>query len=256
MDSVSGTIDMTVRGSWGRDVWIPAYRMLTKCLAEHPAGLLLDLRGLDDPAADSAPLWLTGALHGAHLQPPVTVVACLDAATTLAAKLDRLGARRRMPVFATAPAARSALADRRPLTDQARLRLSPVSTAAAAARRVVSSACTEWGMPAVADRARLVISELVGNAVEHAGTAIDVVVSHRGPAHRTGTHQWSYLHLAVYDRDPRTPVLLAPVYTAPGIPADVRGQGLRIVDAAAQAWGALPTGTGKVVWAMLRDQPA
>ncbi|MBM2616426.1 hypothetical protein JIG36_12745 [Actinoplanes sp. LDG1-06] len=41
----------------------------------------------------------------------------------------------------------------------------------------------------------------------------------------------------------------------PGHGLGRRGYGLRIVDAAARVWGALPTPAGKVVWAVLYDDP-
>jgi hypothetical protein len=62
------------------------------------------------------------------------------------------------------------------------------------------------------------------------------------------------LRLSVRDGDPRLPYLRDP---APGVAGgdqhDGGGQGLRIVDAAATAWGAMPTHDGKLVWATLRD---
>ncbi|GAA0470220.1 hypothetical protein Aca07nite_81350 [Actinoplanes capillaceus] len=244
VDDESWLVELTVRGSWGRPLWLSAYQALHKCLAQHPAGVLLDLHGLDDPGASSAPLWLTAAAQGTRMDPTVRVAASLPVRTRLATRLDLPPAQGMLPVFATVPLARSFLADRRPLTGQMRLRLPPDPSAAVAARQVVSEACTGWGMPRLVPRARIVLSELVVNAAEHAGTPIDVLISRRGP---------DLLHLVVVDGDP----VLPPMPGGDEPPLETllteRGYGLRIVDAAAEAWGAMPTRTGKMVWALLRD---
>ena len=46
-----------------------------------------------------------------------------------------------------------------------------------AARRLVSSTLAEWGAQALDDDARLLVSELVTNAVLHAGTEVDVTLA-------------------------------------------------------------------------------
>jgi hypothetical protein len=88
------------------------------------------------------------------------------------------------------------------------------------------------------------MSELVTNAVEHAGTELTVVVTRRG----------SGLQLAVADGAAEHPRLTKLRRPRRGYPLDERGRGLQTVDATATAWGSLPTPTGKVVWANL--QPA
>ena len=72
--------------------------------------------------------------------------------------------------------------------------------------------------------------ELADNAVRHAGTDILVVASRRGAG----------IQLTVGDDDPRLPVVL----DAP--------HGLHRVHVAATVWGAMPTSTGKIVWALVR----
>ncbi|MDI6104137.1 ATP-binding protein [Actinoplanes sp. NEAU-A12] len=88
-------------------------------------------------------------------------------------------------------------------------------------------------------------SELVVNAVEHAGTDIRVTVSHRGGG----------MHLAVHDGVSR---LSQPRHSQPSTRTDLvtrRGTGLRVVHADADAWGAIPTRGGKIVWAAVRARP-
>lgn len=241
MDHHTGIVELTVRGQWTRKLNVTAYRVVQKCMAEHPAGLALDLRGLDDPHAGSAPLWMTVAAQGGQLQPPVPVIACLSPASRLAGRLRRLGASRQLPIFDTVQLARTAITSHRPTTSQVRLELPPVPASVGHARRIVTAACTEWGMSGLLPRALLVVSELVANAVLHVGGPIDVVISHRGRLRRAATRGTTSLHLAVHDGEARMP------------PPDGHGRGLRLVAVAADGWGHLPTRTGKVVWAILRE---
>ncbi|MEV4347048.1 ATP-binding protein [Actinoplanes sp. NPDC049596] len=234
VDHDTGIVELSVRGRWNRQIWLESYRMLNKCLAGHPAGLVLDLSAFEDPRAGSTSLWLTAAAQGERMEPPVPVVTCL-VAPNLTAGLAR------MPRFASIRSARTAITSHRTMTSQVRLQLQPQPSASAGARQLVTAACEEWGMPMLLPRARLVATELVTNAVRHAGTEIDVVISHRGHLRRPISRRTTYLHLAVYDRNPT-------------LPEPNGGRGLHIIRIATQGWGALPTREGKVVWALLREQ--
>lgn len=114
--------------------------------------------------------------------------------------------------------------------------------AASLARVLVADACLAWRLPELLHPARRVMSELVLNAVEHAGTDVVVTITRRGIG----------LHLAVCDGDPRLPELRVPARVRRGAPLDERGRGLRVVQAAATGWGAVRTPTGKVVWASVQ----
>ena len=243
-DIDTGTIDVAVRGRWGGPFQRWVHRTLAPCLAEHPTGIVIDLHQLDDPRGDSASLWLTARSQGATMHPCVAVVASLPAAAPLTSRLHRAGARRRMPVYSTVRQAHGALAGYEPMGRPLRLHLPPRPVATVVARHAVAEACSRWRLPQLLHHAQMIVSELVTNAARHAGTPIDVIISRRGANARTVG-----LHLAVHDRDPRFPELLpsdaAPAPHQPGL-------GLRIVNAAAHAWGALPTRAGKLVWATVR----
>jgi hypothetical protein len=240
-DVTAGVIEVAMQGRWTPSLRIAAWVAVTKCFVEHPLAVVVDLHGLDDPLAASAPAWWTMGMTGARMAPPVAVVVCRPRATPLAARLNRLGAKRHLPVFATLDEARRAVSTRLPMTDRVQLRLAPRPDAVCRARELTVDACTAWDQPRVRRPAGLVVSELVDNAVRHAGTDIVVTVSRRGAG----------LHLAVNDDDPELPVLPGPASQRPGEPRD-DSHGLRAVHAAAAAWGAIPTDTGKVVWALVR----
>ncbi|MEU8236237.1 ATP-binding protein [Actinoplanes sp. NPDC048967] len=238
-DAAARVLEVAVHGRWTPALRMRAWTAVTKCFVEHPSAVVVDLRDLGDPLAASAPAWWTMAMTGARMVPPVSVVASLPATTALAARLNRLGAKRQLPVFATMPEARVAVTSRLPLTQRVQLHLTPRPEAAGQARALIADVCQAWQQPRLRPRAALIISELVGNAVAHAGTDILATVSRRGNG----------MHLAVTDHDPRLPVLLDQPC---GNPAEVR-HGLQVVHAAATLWGAIPTKTGKVVWAVVRS---
>ncbi|OJF11178.1 hypothetical protein BG844_28135 [Couchioplanes caeruleus subsp. caeruleus] len=112
------------------------------------------------------------------------------------------------------------------------------------ARDLVRQVCRAWDLGQVLHPARLVVSELVANAVTHARTEMLVSISRRGAG----------LHLSVSDRDPQPPQLVDPVSWTVREPGDDWGQGLHLVHRCAAAWGSMPTTDGKVVWATVRHR--
>ncbi|MET0414456.1 MAG: ATP-binding protein [Actinoplanes sp.] len=247
--AVTATVDLdtavvllTVRGMWDGQLRRVVSTGVRKCLSEHPAAIIFDLSGVADPEAGSVATWVTVDGEGRAMQPPVQILFCVAADSRLA---RRLRVFRRVSLFAGVEEARSA-ASRLAGPDRLSLLLSPDGDAPRLARVKVTEGCVAWGLPSLVHRGRLVVSELVANAAEHARTAITVLVSRRAEG----------LHLIVADGDPRLPCLLPP-WPAPGSsPRAVdRGHGLRLVDAAATVWGAMPAGDGKMVWATLYRRP-
>ncbi|MEV6597190.1 ATP-binding protein [Actinoplanes sp. NPDC051346] len=241
-DLDSSITEMTVRGRWDCDLHLAVATALRKTLAEQPSGLIVDLHDVGDPTGASAQLWPTAGRWGAAMQPPVPVVVCLPTQAPLAAILRRRGARFSQPMYASLPEARAALLSRRPLTDRIKVRLRPDLASAATARELVTDACTAWKLTdGVLHAARQVVTELVVNAVRHAGTDLDVAV----------TRQRNGVHLTVGDGDPRLPRIRRRDNETH---LEDPGLGLEIVHAVATAWGALPTRTGKIVWATVRSR--
>ena len=236
LDPAAAVVTLTVFGRWRRRLRREVHDAVGKSLAEHPPTLLIDTRHLYDPGAESISTWLSVHRNAVALQPPVHVLLHVPPDTHLATRLHRLGITRSVHVFADLDEARTAAVRRLPISGRVDLTLMPDDTAPARARTVMTEACTAWRLPDIRDRARLVVSELVANAVQHAGTPISVIVSRRGTGVHTG------VHTVVGDGNPQLPVL-GPVRRA--------ASGLRVVQAAATRWGAMPSGAGKVVWATI-----
>lgn len=100
------------------------------------------------------------------------------------------------------------------------------------ARQYVFDRCRASGLADRCDDAALLASEVVTNAIRHAGGSITV------RAERDGEH----LVVQVLDASPNEPMVLAPD------PWAERGRGMSLVDAIAADWGVAPHPAGKVVW--------
>jgi anti-sigma regulatory factor (Ser/Thr protein kinase) len=122
--------------------------------------------------------------------------------------------------------------------------LSPDPGAAAHARRLVTEVSGPWSST-LADVARLLVSELVSNAIRHGRGDIGLRVrfTDRG-----------VLRVEVSDANPDPPYLVYPPPSAD----EESGRGMEIVHALAHSWGTRPgTGSiGKTVWFELRASSA
>ena len=237
-DADTGVVEMTVRGRFSLRLSVDLYTGLRKCLAEHPSAIVVDLAHFDDPYAVSAAMWLAVNRTASAMFPPVRLALAVAPTAPLAGRLRRLGTARPVPIFVTAAEARAAVAGTTPLAERLHLAdLPPERSSVAVAGELVDIACATWHMPELLAPSRAIMSELVGNAIEHAGTHLGAAVWRRGPG----------LHLSVHDRDPRLPRLLERT-------TGERGRGLRTVDGKSAAWGAMTTHDGKMVWATLRTR--
>jgi anti-sigma regulatory factor (Ser/Thr protein kinase) len=108
-----------------------------------------------------------------------------------------------------------------------------------AAREAVQQSCLRWGYGHLCDDARLIVSELVGNAVRHAGTDIGLTLMARPVG----------LRMEVSDGSTR------PIQPRIATPTDENGRGLALVHALASHHGVRRSTGGKTVWAEL-DTPA
>lgn len=106
-----------------------------------------------------------------------------------------------------------------------------------AARRIVATALVAWGYDEVVELAELVVSELVSNAVRHAGDCGDLEV--------TVSADDDVVRLTVADGSPRRPQLRQDPVLGEG------GLGLRLVERVALHWGVDAEAGGKRVWVEL-----
>ncbi|MDQ7908994.1 ATP-binding protein [Phytohabitans sp. ZYX-F-186] len=205
---------------------------LLKCLAEQPIAILVDAAGLTVGEDLSLTAFMAAARHAAAW-PAVPLLVCAPPRDMRAA-LRRLGADHHLRLCTDLDHGR-AVATRREPPAQVRDEFPAAAASVRAARSLVSGLCERWRLPVV-EPARLVTTELVDHAVRHAGTPIELTV----------THGRRHLHLAVRDFRQRRSRLLGPEGTAaPG------GRRPPLIEAVSASWGCTLLPDGKVTWASL-----
>lgn len=105
------------------------------------------------------------------------------------------------------------------------------------ARRMIDQACTRWRLTTLRDPARVIASELVSNALQHAIPPIELCV----------ITDDRVLRIEVSDHSTTPPDTLRSTSEL--------HYGLRLVDTLTSRWGVTPTTTGKTVWAELPLPP-
>jgi anti-anti-sigma factor len=228
--SRQGYVVLTLAGRLDLAAAPQVQRAILRQLAEHPPAIICDLGQVEaiDPLCAGV---FTSIRHPALGWPGTALVLCRTR-RAVADILVRQGVARRLAMH---PSLEQALryARARPPRLQERLALGPVPTAVRASRAFVREVCDRWGLQELAEPAALLASELVTNAVVHAGTAMELRVKLRGPR----------LLVAVRDQDPNLEGLLA------AKEGGDRGRGLTIVDRVASAWGVRQRKAGgKTVW--------
>lgn len=120
------------------------------------------------------------------------------------------------------------------------VRLAPTPDAPAQARQFLEEFARDHGGVAGAclEDARLAVSELVANAVQHTGTPVTVHLAVTGDG----------LEVSVGDEGPGVPRM------RPAGRGGIGGIGLVLIDRVAQRWGVLFRQGGKVVWCLLRPR--
>ncbi|MEV6985289.1 ATP-binding protein [Sphaerisporangium sp. NPDC051017] len=112
--------------------------------------------------------------------------------------------------------------------------LGRTGTSIKTARDFTVATLSDWGLGELSYDARVVISELVTNAVRHAGEPTRIRLLHHA----------SHLVCVVADPTDRPPVVTDADYFAE------TGRGLRLVESLSCSWGwRLFDGRGKLVWA-------
>ncbi|MGA4846357.1 SpoIIE family protein phosphatase [Streptomyces sp. G5(2025)] len=127
------------------------------------------------------------------------------------------------------------------ITARAAATFDPVGRSVATARSFVRDTLQGWGFTDIVDDAVVLTSELVTNAVVHAGTAADVLCLRSADAVR----------IEVSDRYPEREIPLQQSSVNMGSPDREGGRGLQLCAALANRWGVDYTPTHKLVWFQL-----
>jgi anti-sigma regulatory factor (Ser/Thr protein kinase) len=216
-----------------------AHRAALTALADTPTAVVCDLSAVTGPYEPSA-VRLLAALgaHAEHWPGTAVGLLCPDGALQGAFHQEVLA--RHLHIEADRSRLRPLLSGGYASTTvRESMTLAPTALAARAARDMVARACLDWGRSSQISAGTLIVSELVTNALMHAGTDLEVSLIRCGPR----------IRVAVKDRCRRLPQPQEAAASA------TTGRGLVLVDALAESWGTLPTiEDGKVVWAVLLER--
>lgn len=207
-----------------------------EALVEEPTSVIVDLAGLTAAHPDALQVLAGLATQAAHWPQAALRLCCPSPA--VAAALPDLPVVRDLPVH---PSYQAALAEAStdPVPLRIRQRLEPTIHAPRVARELAARACATWELDSSAIPAEIIASELVTNAVRHAGTVIDFRITRLD-------HQ---LRMSVHDR------AAEPARVQDPAESDDHGRGLLIVESVATGWGNVAVPDGKVVWASLWVSP-
>jgi LuxR family transcriptional regulator, maltose regulon positive regulatory protein len=232
-----GSVVLTLAGRLDQAAAPELQRAILKHLVEQPPAIICDLGQVEaiDPLCAGV---FTSIRHPALDWPGTALMLC-GARLPVADILRQQGMAAYLAMYPSLEQALAKVGTRLPwLREQ--LTLDPVPTAARDGRAFVREVCGRWGLQGLADPAALLAGELVGLAVEHAGTAMELRVELHG----------SHLCVAVKDQDPDLLGLLVAKEETD------RRLSLLIMDQVATAWGVRQDGRGgKTAWSTLELPP-
>lgn len=202
---------------------------LVEAVDLHPAGLVIDLAGLAAPLQGTAPEALRplAGLLKAFAGRPVAL--CGRPSWLRPPQLPVLRDRAAAEEYVNAAVSPPRVA----------VPFGRVPEAAAEARQIATEVCERWRLSsALAGSVQLVLTELVNNAVLHAGTGLVLTITLTGE---------DVVHLAVRDGSTVVPRRQQHV----GAPL-ASGRGFTLIEAFSAEWGVTPLPDGKIIWAEVR----
>jgi len=213
----------------------PIRLRLLKCLAEQPDAVTVDVSAMTVGEPLALSVFLAASRQAARW-PGIPFVLCARPSSPTHHLLAG-GVLRHLPLFSGVTAARAHLAEHRETLPALSDELLPVAGAPRHARNVATDACLRWDLPELVGPASLIVSELISNVIDHAGTMATLNLSLRS----------RYLTISVRDGSAAEPVPSQQVSVT-----EHGGRGLLLVESMSHSWGWLPTDGGKVVWATLK----
>lgn len=204
--------------------------VLLRVATEQPDALVVDLR---DVHVESSALRILVAVADDVAHWPACPLVLLALPGPVLDRLAGLGPTRRLLVLPDPERIEDVLPVAR-VSHRCRHRLPADLRSPGRARGIVAGVLAAWHCPGQVTEVTLVVDELVTNAVEHAGTQIDLYLSLRGRR----------LAVAVGDAstDPARPRVAAV--------SEENGRGLHLIQSLAYRWGTVSRPEeGKIVWA-------
>lgn len=217
------------------------YRVLRdeiiKAALEEPSAVIVEVSNLTVPAESALAVFTSARWHVGRWPETPIILACSTIAGRSA--IRRNGVARYVPVYPTVDDAIAALSKYpRGHRHRARANLPAEPSSLSQSRQLVGEWLTAWSKADLIPAAKVIVTALIENVLQHTDSAPNVRVETQGET----------VTVAVEDGS-RTPPSLSETRMAADTPT-----GLRFVDALSRVWGNLPTPSGKTVWAVIRPE--
>jgi hypothetical protein len=232
---VRGATVLTAQGVLDSTTYLGLRDTIIKVALDEPLAVIVDVGELLVPAPSAWVVFTSARWHvGRWPEVPIMLVCERDAGRDAIA---RNGVARYVPVYPTVPAAIESLSHSAPQRHRRRARanLPAKLSSLRRSRELVTEWLTAWSQDDLIPVAKVVVTALVENVLEHTDSP---------PAVRLETDGVT-VTVAVEDSS-RGPVVLREDPKVSGIPS-----GLRVVAALCRMWGTAPTPAGKTVWAVM-----
>jgi anti-anti-sigma regulatory factor len=203
-------------------------------IAEQGSGVIVDVSDLT--VADDIGLTVLSTVAQLNRSWPGVGIVVAGPSADFTAAVARIGIPTYVPMCPDQAAALAELS-RTPAGPVRRDHIAPDRNAPGIARTAVHEFCSAYGVDGNAEAGQLVASELVTNAVVHAGTPIDLTLRLMP----------GLLHIAVRDTGDGQAKITGLVDESAE-----SGRGLVLVDALSVSWGSFVPPIGKIVWATVR----
>ncbi len=235
-ESVNATaVVLTARGTLDSISYLTLRDCIIKAALDEPKAVVVDFTDLEVSAESALAVFTSARWHVAKWPEVPIILVCEHPAGRSA--VARNGITRYMPVFPSVRAAVQAASQSgtRPLRRRARAQLPARVTSLGRARELVDEWLTAWSQPELIPVAKVVVTTLVENVLQHTDSEPAVRLESDG----------SRVTVAVEDASH------APAGPREGPKPYALPSGLHIVSALCRAWGNAPTSSGKTVWAVI-----
>jgi hypothetical protein len=232
--SIRGASVLTAHGTLDSTTYRTLRDTIINAALDEPAAVIVDVDDLAVPA-ESAWVVFTSARWHVNRWPEIPIMLVCSHAMGRSA-IARNGVARYVPVHPSVDHAVAALTNhsyrhRR----RARAALSSGRESLRQSRQLVEGWLTAWGKPDLVAVAKIIVTALVENVLQHTGSPPSVRLESNGDT----------VTVAVEDGS-RMPPTLSETRLAADVPT-----GLSMVDLLSRVWGNAPTPSGKTVWAVI-----
>lgn len=233
--SIGRATVLSVKGILGNTTYRSLRDEIIKAALDQPDAVIVEITELTVPVDSALAVFTSASWHVGRWPEVPIVLVCTHSRGRNA--LHRNGVPRYVPVFATVESAVDALsrAGSPRYRRRARAQLPANAASLHRARELVEEWLTAWSQTDSISVAKIIVTSLVENVLEHTDSSPDIRLETDGRS----------VTVAVSDTSP----IPAALHEDTG--ASTTSLGLRIVAALCRAWGNAPTPSGKTVWAVI-----